>query len=448
MAAAKKPAVTIGSMEYISFPSFKLHKIPAKIDTGADSSAVWASNISVTGETLSYSLFGQGSAFFTAEVIKTDLYKVTKVRNSFGQEEFRYKVKLPIKVGDKRLISWFTLADRSNNTYPILLGKNFLRSRFIVDVSYKHVLDKDESVNQITVLSKQPKDNQEFFKRVAKSQAVNSKYINLGYESLIYHISSKQISINTQPNGEDIASSDFVYIKTHKTNIDQAQALADYLKFKAVRFIGKELNNNSAHGKLSEYMRLAINRLPVPDSVVGAASTLKTKYELVEQELGSPFVLKDSQSDRGKNNFFISSKEDFIRILSEAKSDSVYIVQKYIKSDGYFRLLVTGREVSLAIKRSSVSNKNPLKEHLNQPAGGANASLVKLADVPSEAKDLAIRAALVMQREIAGVDILKDLKSRQWYILEANYDPQIRTGRFLDEKLKAVAKFIDNELTS
>ncbi|HEY4964341.1 MAG TPA: RimK/LysX family protein [Candidatus Saccharimonadales bacterium] len=448
MAIARKPALTIGSTEYISFPSFKLHKIPAKIDTGADSSAVWASNISVNGQELSYSLFGQGSAFYTEEIVKTDLYKVTKVKNSFGQEEFRYKVKLAIKVGDKSLISWFTLADRSKNTYPIILGKNFLRSRFVVDVSIKHALDKDESVNKVIVLSRQPKDNKDFFNKVSKSQTVNSKYINLGYESLLFSISSDHISICAYPGLGDIAISDLVYIKTHKTNADQAQAVADYLKFKAVRFIGKEINNNSAVGKLSEYMRLAVNRLPIPSSVAASSKTLSLNYDLLVEQLGSPFVLKDSNSDRGKNNFLISSKVDFLKILDEANPVRVYIAQQYIQSDGYYRLLVTGREVALAIKRASVSNKNPLKEHLNQPAGGANATLVKLDDIPADAKDLAIRAAMVMEREIAGVDILKDQKNNLWYILEANYDPQIRTGRFLDEKLRAVAKFLDSQLTS
>jgi glutathione synthase/RimK-type ligase-like ATP-grasp enzyme len=446
MATAQKTVALIGSTEYISFPTFKLTKILAKIDTGADSSAIWASNISLDKNTLSYSLFGQGSTYYSGEVIKTDQFRLTKVRNSFGQEEYRYKIKLSIKIGERKLISWFTLADRSNNTYPILLGKNFLRSRFVVDVSRKHVMNKQHGINSVVVISKQPKDNQEFFNKIARTQSVNTKYLNIGYESLIYEISNQQICIKVQPDGSDLASNDLVYIKTYKTNIDQAQAVADYLKFKSVRYVGQELNNNASTSKLSEYMRLSVNRLPIPMSIAATPKVLLQNYDFLVKKLGSPFVLKDSSSDRGKNNFLVAKRPDFDSILKIAKVERVYVAQKYIKSDGYLRVLVTGKEVSMAINRTSVSNKNPLKEHLNQPAGGLNASLLKTGNIPTEVKELAIRAAQIMGREIAGVDLLQDSKSRQWYILEANYDPQIRTGRFLDEKLKAVAKFLDDQL--
>jgi glutathione synthase/RimK-type ligase-like ATP-grasp enzyme len=446
MVLSEKVVATIGSIELIDFPDLQLEKIPAKIDTGADSSAVWASDVTVNGKILSYCLFGPGSAFYTGEVIKTEIYKVTRVRNSFGHEEFRYKAKLRIKIGQKRLLSWFTLADRSQNTFPVLLGKNFLKTRFIVDVSRKHVLQPNIPFSQVTVFSNQPELNQTFFNKVLKQQTVPTTYTNLSYDSLIYHLEPRNVSVLALPGAEDIANNDLVYLKTHEKNVEQAKALAEYLRYKAVRFISHEISNDSSTGKLSEYMRLAVYDIPIPTSIGATSALIKDRYDELCQELGAPFVLKESSSDRGKNNFLIESSEVFSKVLSKAEKHQVYIVQCFIINDGYLRILVTGREIAMAIKRTPHVNKDPLKAHLNQPAGGINASLVRLDEIPAEVQDICIRAAAVMQREIAGIDIIQDRKTKKWYVLEVNNAPQIRSGALVDEKIKALAAYFDHEL--
>jgi D-alanine-D-alanine ligase-like ATP-grasp enzyme len=63
-----------------------------------------------------------------------------------------------------------------------------------------------------------------------------------------------------------------------------------------------------------------------------------------------------------------------------------------------------------------------------------------------EAADLVRRAARVSRRQVAGIDILKDKESGQWYVLEVNTSPQIFTGSFVKEKREAFAKFIDFHL--
>ena len=56
-----KEKAIIGSTEFVNFGE-RAQKIPAKIDTGADSSAVWASDIHIDKDgALKFSLFGEGS---------------------------------------------------------------------------------------------------------------------------------------------------------------------------------------------------------------------------------------------------------------------------------------------------------------------------------------------------------------------------------------------------
>ena len=139
MTPAKNPSLQIiGSTEYVEIASVK--NIPAKIDTGADSSAIWASNINMEQDgTLCFCLFDQESPFYTGEIIKTTDYTVKSVRSSHGDKQIRYCVKLPIIIAGRVLETKFTLADRSRNHFPILIGRHTLEGNFLVDVAISSV---------------------------------------------------------------------------------------------------------------------------------------------------------------------------------------------------------------------------------------------------------------------------------------------------------------------
>lgn len=110
--------------------------IPAKVDTGADSSSIWASNILVTKKgVLQFTLFAEGSKYYTGEVIRRKAYRAGIVRSSTGHEQMRYRIEMPIKVAGKRLRAGFYLSDRSANDFPILLGRRTIKKKFLVDVS-------------------------------------------------------------------------------------------------------------------------------------------------------------------------------------------------------------------------------------------------------------------------------------------------------------------------
>ena len=75
----------IGTTEQIILPDFDGLSVPAKIDTGADSSAIWASSIEENDGELSYILFDVSSEFYTGKIIKTRDYSIVRIKNSFGK---------------------------------------------------------------------------------------------------------------------------------------------------------------------------------------------------------------------------------------------------------------------------------------------------------------------------------------------------------------------------
>lgn len=128
----------IGSTEYVDIADVK--HIPAKIDTGADTSAIWASEINMDKDgTLTFTLFGRKSPLYTGELISVTDYKVKTVRSSHGDEQIRYRVRLPLVICGKSFETTFTLANRSRNNFPVLIGRRTIEARFLVDVSKSSV---------------------------------------------------------------------------------------------------------------------------------------------------------------------------------------------------------------------------------------------------------------------------------------------------------------------
>lgn len=131
-----KDRIIIGRTAKISIPSEGIAGVIAKIDTGADNSSIWASELDVNeGNVLSFCLFAKDSEHYTGKRHETRSYTVSAVRSAHGTLQIRYKVQMVVRLGGRRVRGTFTLADRSRNTYPVLIGCRLLNKKFLVDVA-------------------------------------------------------------------------------------------------------------------------------------------------------------------------------------------------------------------------------------------------------------------------------------------------------------------------
>ena len=81
----------IGIIEPVSIGKRAVNVL-AKIDTGADRSSIWASNIRVGQDgVLRFSLFGEGSPCYNGKIFKRTDFSVARVRSSNGTSQIRYK---------------------------------------------------------------------------------------------------------------------------------------------------------------------------------------------------------------------------------------------------------------------------------------------------------------------------------------------------------------------
>ena len=162
----------MGRNEKVDFPRFA-HNVPAKIDTGADSSSVWVSDVRVDKNgVLRFSLFGEGSAFYTGKTLKRTQYRVAMVRSATGHEQIRYRTQLSLRLGGKRIRAMFNLSDRSQNKFPVLIGRRTLSGKFIVDVEKSTYNDPEGTVTK-ELNGKLIESPYDFYKKYYKKDGVS-----------------------------------------------------------------------------------------------------------------------------------------------------------------------------------------------------------------------------------------------------------------------------------
>lgn len=128
----------IGIYEKVGFPEFGIKSVIAKIDTGAFSGALHATNI-VEQKNPN----GKKELVFYAlgklkRKIIIDHYTKTRVRSSNGQLEERFKIKTEIQVHKKNYPITITLSNRSDMKREVLLGRSFLAAnKFLIDPNHK-----------------------------------------------------------------------------------------------------------------------------------------------------------------------------------------------------------------------------------------------------------------------------------------------------------------------
>lgn len=136
-----KRLTTIGRTEYIALPRLGVERVQAKIDTGAYRSALHYQKIllrKVDGARELVVTFSMGRK--RVKVVFRNFQRTT-VKSSTGQRTRRWLVSTRVRLGTQEIRTQFTLFDRSDMKNQVLLGRKFLRGRFVVDVARKDLVE-------------------------------------------------------------------------------------------------------------------------------------------------------------------------------------------------------------------------------------------------------------------------------------------------------------------
>ena len=157
----KKKKRTIGYKDFVDFPVLKCRNVACKIDTGAYTSSIHCNQIKIIidenkQEWLSFHLLDDSHPAYNKTEFKTAFFKKKAVKSSNGEQEMRFLIVVVLRLFGRSFEAEFTLADRGDMRFPVLLGRKLLKKRFIVDtartnLSYKR---KKRKLQQKKLLKK------------------------------------------------------------------------------------------------------------------------------------------------------------------------------------------------------------------------------------------------------------------------------------------------------
>ncbi len=127
----------LGRSDRVDLPDLGLTGIHAKIDTGAYNCSLHCSNAEVVDGKLQFILLDEEHPEFTGMKFTSKNFEKREIKNSFGEAEMRFVIKTRIKIYGYMIRAEFSLSDRGNLKFPVLLGRKILRKRFLIDVDQK-----------------------------------------------------------------------------------------------------------------------------------------------------------------------------------------------------------------------------------------------------------------------------------------------------------------------
>jgi hypothetical protein len=143
--------ILVGALELCDIPELGITDLQMRVDTGAATSSLHVDNIE------EYTVEGKRRVRFD---IHPDVHNVDKiiratvplsgkktVKSSSADKEKRVVIKTAIKLGGETWKIKLTLTDRSTMTNLMLLGREAMKDRILVDPSQEFILTKDNSIN-------------------------------------------------------------------------------------------------------------------------------------------------------------------------------------------------------------------------------------------------------------------------------------------------------------
>ena len=423
--------VIIGSEEWVSLSDLNIPHIKARIDSGAKTSSLHALNIQ------SYQKNGQTWVSFDVYPIQNDGKRRVKcnaivtdkriVKSSTGNREQRFVIQTLMAIGNLTWSIEITLTNRDSMGYRMLLGREAMKGKIIVDpeksfskgnisgsnvMGYYEKYRNNSSGLKIGLLA----SNHELYsnKRIieaAEQRGHQIKFYNIRQCFMKLDASTPQIYYR---GGETIEDLDAVIPRIRPTQTFYACALLRLFESIGVFCLNTSDSIIQSRDKLFSLQLLLSKGVKIPTT--GFASSPLDTNDLIEMVGGSPLIVKLLEGSQGKGVVLAETKKAAESVINAFKSLKANIlVQEFIKEAGGkdIRCFVIDGKVVASMQRTAPAGEFRANVHL-----GGSTALIKAT--PEERK-LAIKATKAMGLIIAGVDLIRS--SGGPLVLEVNSSP-------------------------
>lgn len=423
--------VIVGSEEWCAFPDLGIPTIKARVDSGAKTSALHAVNIQ------SFNKDGESWVKFdinpiqknTKAVIHCQAPLIDKrvVKSSSGFREQRYVIKTEIQFGGASWEVEVTLTNRDSMGFRMLLGREAMSGRVLVDPEQKYLLgqptkeklreyyDRGEEAGRglrIGLLASNPSLYSN--KRIMEAGEMRGHEMHfLNLKDCYMKLDADTPEIHYR-GGRILNDFDAVIPRIRPSMTFYGCALTRHFEALKVFCLNSSMAISQSRDKLYSLQLLLNNGVDIPTT--GFANSPLDTGELIKMVGGSPLIVKLLEGTQGKGVVLAETKKAAESVINAFKSlNANILVQEFIKeANGKdLRLFVIDGKVVATIQREALPGEFRANIHL-----GGTASVIRAT---SDEKRIAIKAAKAMNLKVAGVDIIRSSKGP--LLLEVNSSP-------------------------
>jgi ribosomal protein S6--L-glutamate ligase len=423
--------VIIGSEEWCAFPELGIPTIKARVDSGAKTSALHAINIApfIKNESnwVKFDINPIQNNIKTVIHCEAPLVDKRIVKSSSGFREQRYVIQTILDIGDSKWPIEMTLTNRDSMGFRMLLGREAMSGRVLVDPEQKYLLGQPSS-DTIQELYKNSEkatsglrigllaSNPELYsnKRIMEAGEMRGHEMHfLNIKECYMKLDAKTPEIHYR-GGKILNKFDAIIPRIRPSITFYGCALTRQFEALRVFCLNSSTAITQSRDKLYSLQLLLNHGVDIPTT--GFANSPLDTDNLIKMVGGSPLIVKLLEGTQGKGVVLAETKKAAESVINAFKSlNANILVQEFIKeANGKdIRCFVIDGKVVAAIQREAMPGEFRANIHL-----GGTASIIK---VTSEEKRIAIKAAKAMDLKVAGVDIIRSAKGP--LLLEVNSSP-------------------------
>ncbi|MDH5361644.1 MAG: 30S ribosomal protein S6--L-glutamate ligase [Gammaproteobacteria bacterium] len=427
--------IVVGSVEWCAFPGLDIPAIKARVDSGAKTSSIHAFNIQP------FSRNGKPWVSFEVHPLQNNRRTVVRceapiedrraVKSSSGNSEKRYVIRTPLVLDDKEWMVEVTLANRDSMGHRMLLGREAMSGRLLVDPADSYCLG-EKYKQEIVDIYGSSDDNSKGLKigllasnpDLYSNQRIMEAGDERGHEMVFLNIQNCYMKLDaTAPEvhyrgGTVLNDLDAVITRIKPSMTFYGCALARQFESMGVYTTNSSAAITQSRDKLFSLQLLLQHGIDIPTT--GFANSPIDTNDLIDMVDGAPLIVKLLEGQQGRGVVLAETRKAADSVITAFKSlQANLLVQEYVKeAEGKdVRCLVIDGKVVASIQREARAGE--FRTNIHQ---GDAASMVKIS---SEEKKLAIKAAKVLGLKIAGVDIIRSSKGP--LLLEVSSSPALES---------------------
>ncbi|MCE0504215.1 MULTISPECIES: 30S ribosomal protein S6--L-glutamate ligase [unclassified Roseivivax] len=418
-----------GWEEWVALPDLGLPALKAKVDTGARTSALHASEIETFGPAskpkVRFMVHPVPERADLSIPCSAEILDRRVVTSSNGEGESRYVIGSRLSVGEESWPIELTLTNRGGMASRMLLGREALKDNIAIvatdrfqqpELSYDVYASRrmrtaaPKRALRIAVMSR---ENNYSTRRLVEEGESRGHSVEV-IDTTRCYMAINAMAPEVHYDGKRLPRYDAVIPRIGASVTAYGTAVIRQFETIGTFVVNGSDGITASRDKLYAHQLMARHKIGMPNTAFAASP--KDTESLMRLVGTAPLIVKLLESTQGKGVVLAETKKAAQSVIDAFRGlRANFLVQDFVKEAAGedIRCLVVGGKVIAAMKRTGA--EGDFRSNLHR---GGSAQVVRIS---KEERDTAIRAAKAFRLTLAGVDLLRSEGGPK--VLEVNSSP-------------------------